>query len=135
MDIPELSLTEYEALTDGYDVDTYWLTAVEVEQLYRPDWNQPERRGLHVQFLNVTEPHEYRTSTGHLLVILPIGDPVTYDMIDLFWPSMISPFAYIVRENLYDELDDIDIYFRYGQDQDDGGQRLPAFDLNDWRTR
>lgn len=135
MQFPRLSDAEYTQLAlDAPDTDTYWFQAIDPTALFTEEWDQPERKGMTVQYLNVAVPHQYRTPQGYLLVILPIGDPTTYDMLNAIWPMPDEPFAFVIRENLYDDMDETGFYFRDGLDEEDGKRRLPAFNMSDWRT-
>ena len=141
MDLPELTHQEYhrlihEGIPDGYDIDvtTYWLQAHDPDRLFDAKWNEPLGKALLVQVLDVLTPHVYRSREGRTYIILPEVDPPSYDMLDIIWPSAISPWAFTIKENLYDELDEQMIFFRFGQDSEDGKQKIAKFDLADGKT-
>ena len=141
MDLPELNHAEYMALVHQYleyteedDIELFWLQAMDPDQLFQDDWDEPDKRGLVIQYLNVHKPHMYRTKHGNTRIIFPITEDQSYNQIDTVWPSTISPFGYLIRENRYDDLSETDFYFRWGMEEGDGKQSLPKYDRNDWRT-
>lgn len=137
MRFPQLDHDEYEALvTEAGYYELLWVQVVDPGQLFKADWAEPEHRGLRIQLLNVTETYIYRTRNGHPLFVVPDERiaPLTYDFLQSIWPEQGEPWAFIVRENQYDELDESIIYFRYGEDVDDGHHKLPEFELGKTRT-
>lgn len=134
MQIPTLSHAEYAALGGDESEELLWFQAIDPSRLLEDEWETPVRRGLRLQYLNVTQPYRYPTHGGNVLLILSESDPTTYDMLDAIWPAPVSAFAYIIRDNLYDELEETSFYFRDGADVEDGNRSLPPFALEDWRT-
>lgn len=142
MDFPELNHEDYDRLVEQYldffddedEVRTHWLQAVDPNQLFSETWNEPERRGLLIQRLNVHKPHLYRTRTGSTRVIIPVFEDTTYDMLDIIWPAQVSPFAFVIRDTHYDTMGETEYYFRWGLTSTDGKQPLPKFEKDNYAT-
>lgn len=127
-----LTHEQYAALNDGSRL--WWLQAIDPDQLFADNWKEPVRRGIKIQFLPVTDLHVYRNQAGYILAIFPEVEPPTYDRLNELWPLNVDVWAFVIRDNIYDDMDETNYFFSNGIDAEDGRRPLPAFNLKDGGT-
>lgn len=131
-----LNHEQFEALLRDEYGDTIprpaLIQSFEAEELLDDDWQDVKTKALKAMLLNVATPSMYTDRKGQVMVILPHG-PLTYQMINGFFPVK-NAWAYTFSATVGADLDERDYFFRYGRDEEDGNEPVPAFKPNDIKT-
>ena len=142
MSIPELSHEEFDALVK--DMGDWGDVALEADFLiaYTGDVEEvlaPEEKTMAMRtvFMQVREPHLYRSREGKTIIVLPPEDAVTYQMINSFHPvpersteAHANYWLYVIKPYAGAPWELCRIMFRDGTGYEDGGNVIPSYDLN-----
>lgn len=104
------------------------IQSFDVEELLADNWQEPKMQALKTLRLNVVEPTMYTDRKGQVLLVLPHGVP-SYHTIESIFPVK-KAWLYTISATVGSELNERIYLFRYGRDEEDGNEPIPAYQAN-----
>lgn len=125
MGMPELTHDEFGELHGDLAPRPFLLQSIDAEAIYTQV--EASGKGLRVYFLGVKEPHMYVTKDAKRALVMP-AKGVDYDDLSAVFPEH-DAWAYSIVEEVDEDLEDRDFFFRDGSDMLDGKRKIAPFEL------